>query len=98
MVALDYFCSEKTFPVHMPGSVVSDDIQIMLKFWMMMWSDRKYIKDKLHLVQVEPLGGIPVASSANVDLAETRSTTGSERPPSTMNWMTGNTGGKFNIL
>lgn len=92
MVALDYFCSEKTFPVHMPGSVVSDDIQIMLKFWMMMWSDRKYIKDKLHLVQVEPLGGIPVASSANVDLAETRSTTGSERPPSTMNWMTGNTG------
>ena len=43
-------------------------------------------------IQVDPLGGIPIIHSHGADLqnADTRSMT-SERPPSTMNWMTGTT-------
>ena len=89
-VALDYFCSERTFPTVANTAALTDDIQIMLKFWIMMHQDRKYIKDKLFPVSssnvVDPLGGIPVTSDF-----DTRSVT-SERPPSTMNWMTGTTG------
>jgi phosphatidylinositol 4-kinase len=42
-VALDYFCGDRTFPTQSTATI-NEDIQIMLKFWNMMHSDRKYIK------------------------------------------------------
>ncbi len=42
-VALDYFCSDPTFPTQ--NSVnVHEDIQTLLKFWASMHNDRKNIK------------------------------------------------------
>lgn len=41
--SLDYFCSEKSFPTQ-TGVALSEDIQIMLKFWTTMHQDRKHIK------------------------------------------------------
>ena len=42
-VALDYFCGGRTYPGQ-AGRALAGDIQVMLKFWNMMHSDRKYIK------------------------------------------------------
>ncbi|QQP57676.1 Uncharacterized protein FKW44_002744 [Caligus rogercresseyi] len=45
-VALDYFCSEKKYPTQ-SGVELSEDIQIMLKFWSIMHADKKYIKSHM---------------------------------------------------
>merc|ERR1719215_954387 len=45
-VALDYFCSDPTFPTQNTFTV-QEDIQTLLKFWSLMHSDRKYIKTNL---------------------------------------------------
>jgi hypothetical protein len=45
-VALDYFCGERTFPTQ-SALTVYEDIQTLLKFWNMMYSDRKYFKTSL---------------------------------------------------
>jgi len=93
MVALDYFCSARTFPVH-SGPALSDDIQIMLKFWNMMYADKKYIKGAAIQIN-DPMmsnhggggggGGGGHAISANViDMTETRSVASEFRPPSQM--------------
>jgi phosphatidylinositol 4-kinase len=42
-VALDYFCGGRTYPGQ-AGRTLAGDIQVMLRFWNMMYSDRKYIK------------------------------------------------------
>ena len=94
MVALDYFCSCKTFPVQ-SGVTLTDDIQIMLKFWNLMYADKKYIKASAVLVN-DTTAGVAVAAATstahhpNIDfnLAETRSVASEFRPPSHAgNWM-----------
>ncbi|XP_040569252.1 phosphatidylinositol 4-kinase alpha isoform X2 [Lepeophtheirus salmonis] len=45
-VALDYFCSDKKYPTQ-TGNELSEDIQIMLKFWTVMHADKKYIKSHM---------------------------------------------------
>ena len=42
-VALDYFCGSRTYPGQ-AGRTLAGDIAVMLRFWNMMHSDRKYIK------------------------------------------------------
>ena len=42
-VALDYFCGGRTYPGQ-ADRTLAGDIQVMLRFWNMMHSDRKYIK------------------------------------------------------
>jgi phosphatidylinositol 4-kinase len=41
--AMDYFCAEKTYPTQ-TGTAMTEDVQIMLKFWTTMHQDRKHIK------------------------------------------------------
>lgn len=42
-VSLDYFCSDKSYPTQ-SGVPLTEDIQILLKFWTTMHQDRKHIK------------------------------------------------------
>ena len=43
-VALDYFCGDRSFPTQASNKDVNEDIQVLLTFWNMMHSDKKYFK------------------------------------------------------
>ena len=98
-VALDYFCSERTFPTQ-SALTVYEDIQTLLKFWNMMYSDRKYFKTSLisDLIDGGHHGG-PGGHGLNQDQmsyietgstifnSEARSISTEFRAPSTSGWM-----------
>jgi len=44
--SLDFFCGDKMYPVR-SGSLLKEDVQVLLKFWSLMLSDRKYIKTQV---------------------------------------------------
>jgi len=44
--SLDFFCYDKEYPVK-SGPSLKEDVQILLKFWSMMLSDKKYIKTQI---------------------------------------------------
>merc|ERR1719300_2022551 len=44
--SLDFFCADKMYPVR-DGPGLKEDLQILLKFWSMMLSDKKYIKTQI---------------------------------------------------
>lgn len=90
-VALDYFCSDCTFPTQ---NSVTEDIQTLLKFWTMMYSERKHIKTSL-LSDADVYGcQIPnhhEASSyfetgSTIFNPESRSVSTEFRAPSTSGW------------
>ena len=60
--SLDFFCADKMYPVRLDqclcssallipalrdGPGLKEDLQILLKFWSMMLSDKKYIKTQI---------------------------------------------------
>merc|ERR1719452_204680 len=44
--SLDFFCADKMYPVR-SGPSLKEDVQVLLKFWSMMLSDKKYIKTQI---------------------------------------------------
>jgi phosphatidylinositol 4-kinase len=44
--SLDFFCADKMYPVK-SGPSLKDDVHVLLKFWSMMLSDKKYIKTQI---------------------------------------------------
>ena len=44
--SLDFFCADKMYPVK-SGPSLKEDVQVLLKFWSMMLSDKKYIKTQI---------------------------------------------------
>lgn len=44
--SLDFFCADKMYPVR-AGALLKEDVQVLLKFWSLMLSDRKYIKTQV---------------------------------------------------
>ena len=98
-VALDYFCSDRTFPTQ-SSLTVYEDIQTCLKFWNMMYSDRKYFKTSLISDLIDPAGtyGGPVShlnqdqmsyieTGSTIFNPEARSISTEFRAPSTSGWM-----------
>ena len=44
--SLDFFCADKMYPVR-AGPALKEDVQVLLKFWALMLSDKKYIKTQI---------------------------------------------------
>lgn len=102
-VALDYFCGDRMFPTQ--NSVnVNEDIQTLLKFWTLMYSDRKYIKTCLltdadvfgpptlhgQVIHHQEPSGSYFETSSTIFNAESRSVSTEFRAPSTSGWMSNN--------
>lgn len=44
--ALDFFCSDKMYP-NRTGPALTEDVQVLLKFWSMILRDKSYIKNQI---------------------------------------------------
>ncbi len=65
--SLDYFCSPKTSPTQ-SGVALTEDIQILLRFWFAMYQDRKHIKTSAVANDVEGMtGSNAVVAAASLD-------------------------------
>ena len=101
-VALDYFCNDRTFPTQSCNTNL-EDIQTLLKFWAMMYSDRKYIKSNLVTDHDLHHAGGPTSlphtelttsgsyfeTSSTIFNQDSRSISTEFRAPSTSGWMSG---------
>lgn len=89
-VALDYFCNDKSFPTQTNVTIL-EDIQILIKFWTMLYSDRKYFKSSLisdadvhqELHHGLVAGGTYFETSSTIFNADSRSVSTEFRAPST---------------
>ncbi len=98
-VTLDYFCSDRTYPTQ-NANAINEDIQIMLKFWNMMHSDRKYIKMSLTLTEHDghghstldhPIAGLTASSTyyetgSTIFNSDARSISTEFKNPSVSGW------------
>ena len=41
---LDFFCADKMYPFK-SGQALKEDVQVMLKFWSLIWRDKNYIRN-----------------------------------------------------
>merc|ERR1719209_2338912 len=64
--SLDFFCADKMYPVR-DGPGLKEDLQILLKFWSMMLSDKKYIKTQI-VGDMESIVGHTVQVSLDADV------------------------------
>jgi len=44
--SLDFFCNDKIYPVR-SGALLKEDVHVLLKFWSLMLSDKKYLKSQV---------------------------------------------------
>ncbi|XP_023346695.1 phosphatidylinositol 4-kinase alpha [Eurytemora carolleeae] len=79
--SLDFFCTEKMYPVR-SGQPLKEDVHVLLKFWSLMLSDRKYIKTQV-VGDIESIVGDTGPGNSYADVASVTSAFTTSNPTNT---------------